>query len=230
MGSEGPLQRNIGLTGLPIGLRQLVINRIFDLQLTDKDFASRDEGLSAYFTDWFEEQCEAAAAEVSVRNLDELLEFIGYLQEANGGQEKICSKLGSAGTSFDTATNASITLAARIWLSISVGSLSHYVTPGQSYVLWENNWEHGILSKVVHDTLWPKAQTTEKVKLPKVFTAANLEMIAGIRVQWTSNLADHLSLRDDDTKVMLFHQASFLELHRESKRSVRPAKEYGIIF
>ena len=225
MSAQGQLQRSIAVTGLPITLRHLIIERIFGLQLTDKEFASRDDGLSAYFDHWFEEQCPAAAAEASVENLEELLDFIAYLQSTNGSQEKLwklCSKVVLAIGKPDTASNASLTLAARIWLSISVGSLSHYGTPGQRYVLWENNWEHGILSKVVHDTLWPKAQTVEKVKLPKVFTAANLEMVAGIRVQWTSNLADHLSLRDDDTRVMLFHQATFLELHKESKKYVTP--------
>lgn len=50
------------------------------------------------------------------------------------------------------------------------------------------------------------------------FTAANLEKIAGIQVQWTSNLAGHLSLKDDEKKVMLFHQVSFLELSKDSQR------------
>lgn len=220
--SEVPLQRSIALAGLPRTLRHLVINRIFGLQLTYEDFASRDNGLSAYFNDWFEEQCPAAAAEVSVETLEQLLQFIACLQSPNGSHERLSRKVPSAVGKIDKAFYASLSLAARIWLSISVGSLSHYVTPGQSYDLWENDWEHGILSKVVHDTLWPKAQTAEKVKLPKIFTAANLEMIAGIRVQWTSNLADHLSLRDDDTKVMLYHQASFLELHKESKKCLCP--------
>ena len=61
---------------------------------------------------------------------------------------------------------------------------------------------------------------SENAKLPKAFTAANLEQIAGIKVQWTSNLADHLSLKDDDTKVMLYHQASFLELHKQCPDSM----------
>ena len=216
------LQQGIAVTSLPIALRQIIINRIFGLDLSEKDFISRDHGLSAYFTDWFEEQCEAASREVSAETLEELLDFVAYLQTTNSSssQDRIARKLSTSSGNFDAATNASLTLAARIWLSISVGSLSHYVTPGQDFVLWENNWEYSKLSKAVHDTLWPKIQTTEKVKLPKVFTAANLETIAGIRIQWTSNLADHLSLRDDDTKVMLFHQASFLELHQKSKQSV----------
>ena len=220
MSAPGPLQQGVAVTGLPIALRQIIVNRIFGLDLSENEFTSRDNGLSAYFNDWFEEQCEAASAEVSAETLEELLDFVAYLQTTNSSDGTISRKFSSSSGSFDAATNASLTLAARIWLSISVGSLSHYVTPGQDYVLWENNWEHSKLSKAVHDTLWPKIQTAEKVKLPKVFTAANLETIAGIRIQWTSNLADHLSLRDDDTKVMLFHQASFLELHQISKQFV----------
>ena len=219
MSAPGLLQQGIAVTGLPIALRQIIVNRIFGLELSEQDFTSRDNGLSAYFNDWFEEQCEAASGEVSIETLDDLLDFIAYLQTTNSAEGNAPRKLSSSSGSFDAATNASLTLAARIWLSISVGSLSHYVTPGQEFVLWENNWEHSKLSKAVHDTLWPKVQTAEKVKLPKVFTAANLETIAGIRIQWTSNLADHLSLRDDDSKVMLYHQASFLELHQKSKQS-----------
>ncbi|KAL8736847.1 MAG: hypothetical protein Q9181_002262, partial [Wetmoreana brouardii] len=103
-----------------------------------------------------------------------------------------------------------------IWLSVSVDSLPHFFTPGH-FVCWGSN-QH--LSEAIENEICPKVQTNETVKLPKVFTAANLEQIAGIQVQWTSNLADHLSLKDDDKKVMLFHQASFLELSKESKRTL----------
>jgi hypothetical protein len=50
------------------------------------------------------------------------------------------------------------------------------------------------------------------VKLEKIFTARNLSQIAGIEVEWTENLADHLRLiGDDDKKVAIFHYASFLD-------------------
>jgi hypothetical protein len=55
---------------------------------------------------------------------------------------------------------------------------------------------------------------SESVKLEKIFNARNLEHIAGIKVRWTSNLADHLRMRDDDTAVELFHYASFLRFHQ----------------
>lgn len=51
----------------------------------------------------------------------------------------------------------------------------------------------------------------------------NLERISGIRVRWTSNLADHLSLDGDE--VRLFHHVSFLELHQESPRFVHMIRD-----
>ncbi|KAH8787220.1 hypothetical protein BGZ57DRAFT_736592, partial [Hyaloscypha finlandica] len=55
----------------------------------------------------------------------------------------------------------------------------------------------------------------DHVKLERLFTARNIERLADIQVIWTSNLADHLQLEDDDTKVRLFSHTSFLELHRD---------------
>ena len=46
-------------------------------------------------------------------------------------------------------------------------------------------------------------------------------MCCGRKVEWTNNLADHLLMRDDDTKVPVFHQASFLRCHRDGSQEVR---------
>jgi len=61
----------------------------------------------------------------------------------------------------------------------------------------------------------------DHVKLEKIFNAMNLEHIAGIEVRWTSNLADHLRMRDDDKAVEIFHYATFLRLH-QSRLSLSP--------
>jgi hypothetical protein len=53
---------------------------------------------------------------------------------------------------------------------------------------------------------------SSEIKLERVSNARNLERVAGIQVIWSSNIADHLQLEDDDTSVRLFLHASFLEL------------------
>ena len=204
---------------LALSVRRDIINEIFNLSLAEQDFRCRDNGLTAFFDDWFEEQCEAAASQLSVRTHRELLQVVAHIQSTDNREHRsmIAEKLRTSSSTAKTPPelapiNASLTLAVRIWLSTSIDSLQHFVTPGHS-VLWNSGRS---LGDAIEDAFSPKGQSTEMIQLPKAFTAANLEKIAGIQVQWTSNLADHLSMKDDDTKVILFHQASFLELHRES--------------
>ncbi|KAK3985831.1 hypothetical protein QBC44DRAFT_150406 [Cladorrhinum sp. PSN332] len=52
-------------------------------------------------------------------------------------------------------------------------------------------------------------------KLEKIFKASNLSRIANLSVTWTDNLADHLRLTDDDTRVHIFHHASFLQAQNQ---------------
>lgn len=221
------LSRPVASSELSLPIRQALANGIFQTTLTADDFASRDSGLQAWFSDWFEEQCEAAATQVSASTHNDLLQILNYLQSRGtfASRADIADKLCTTSSATrpalglspdDDRLNASLTLAARIWLSVSIDSLQRFTTPGY-FVCW-NRYQS--LSEAVHKEFSSKAQTTESVKLPKVFTAANLEKIAGIQVQWTSNLADHLVLKDDDKKVMLFHQASFLELSKQSKRTL----------
>ena len=205
------------LTSTPVSQhsRQAIIRRIFNVELTDGSNGSIDH-LGAFFSDWYEEQCEAAAGQVSVQTHEEILGIIALLQVNDLSRSDISTKLQYHGCeqSDIEAINASIDLAARLWLTLSIGSLQRSVTPGSTI-----SWSHGKLADTVIDVLSPKYKLSDSVKFPKAFNAANLEKIAGIEVVWTSNLADHLCLKEDDTKVMLYHQASFLEFHECSKKS-----------
>lgn len=222
--SAKDLARPLTDTDLTDPLRLAIVNGIFQSNLTTEEFLSRDGGLSAWFRDWVEEQCPAATNQVSAKTYQDLLQLLTCIQSHCQSKsrlevtDQICAKFSSANPVLasdpqNAKLNASLTLAARLWLSISIDSLPHFFTPG--YVIrWDSDQ---CLSDAVGKEFSPKSQSAETVKLPKVFTAANLEKIAGIQVQWTSNLADHLALKDDDKTVMFFHQASFLELSRESK-------------
>lgn len=163
--------------------------------------------------------------QISVRTHRELLQIIACLQSANQTEDRsatvarLCKNTPLPRETLD----ASISLGARIWLSVSIDSLRHVFTPGRS-ISWSSRQ---CLPDVVNNAFNPRScsASSERLKLHKCFTAANLERIAGIKVQSTSNLADHLSLKDEDTKVMIFHQASFLELHQESKWCARASKD-----
>ena len=206
------IDSRLSLTPISKPLRRRIINEIFGISLTEQQFNSAN-GFDTYFCDWYEEQCEIAAGHVSVTTHREILDLIVQLRSTSLTREELLNMLSESSASTDEKLlNASIDLAARLLLLLSVGSVQQSFTPG-STIAWEKNRLH----ETIHGALRPQVHLKECVKLPRTFTAANLERVAGMKVKWTNNLADHLSLTDDDHKVMLFHQASFLELHRNTK-------------
>lgn len=195
------LDARLSLMPIEPPLQQAIIRQIFQ-----RDHSAN---LDAYF-DWVEEECNAATDQVSVQTYREMLHIIPFLQ-ASLSRAEIVTKLHVQ--CDDEHLNAtSIDLAARIWLTLSIGTLPNTLSPGTSVT-----WNDGPLSSTVH-SLWSLPRLSDSIKLPKSFHAANIEKIAGIKIGWTSNLVDHLRLEDDDTKVLIYHQLSYLELHQGDRR------------
>jgi hypothetical protein len=108
----------------------------------------------------------------------------------------------------------SLNLAIRLLLMIPIGpflATSGGITvSGETYV----PWKEGTMTEFVSGIFSPQTLVKERVKLEKGFNLRNLKRIAGIEIRWTSNLADHLRMREDDTAVEIFHYASFLRFHQ----------------
>lgn len=75
-------------------------------------------------------------------------------------------------------------------------------------------WKEGTITEFVSGVFSPQTCVKERVKFEKGFNARNVKLIAGIEIRWTSNFADHLRMRDDDTAVEIFPYASFLRFHQ----------------
>jgi hypothetical protein len=76
-------------------------------------------------------------------------------------------------------------------------------------------WKQGLLTDALGCYFRPQVELqSHRPKLGKVFTARNLSRMAGIEIRWTTNLADHLRLRDDDQAVYIFHCAGFLQFQK----------------
>jgi hypothetical protein len=73
------------------------------------------------------------------------------------------------------------------------------------------HWTEGSIKDCIGKHFKVPENLTEKVKLEPAFTTLNLGRIAGLEIEWTANLGDHLRLKDDDKTVAIFHHASFLE-------------------
>ena len=119
-----------------------------------------------------------------------------------------------------TLASTLVDLAAGLWLMLSISKYPGDISYDEP-IIWEDDESLGCLG-LMDKTFSFQYNSTDLVKLPQSFTAAHLEQIAGIKVIWTSNLADHLLLKDDDTKLMLFHQVSILQLHKKSPTTLLP--------
>ena len=209
MSRLGTFEDRLSSTPISKGLRHIIIDKVFKIDRVETQHYN-NENLDCYFNDWYEDQCEAAARQVSIKTHGEILYIIALLQDCGSSKEGILEKIRLTDTeSPEEYINASIELAARLWLTISIGSLRQTLTPGNTVI-----WQEGQLCRIVDRVICPTTIADDHVRLPKVFNAANIESIAGIQVLWTSDLADHLCLTDDDTKLKLYHQVSFLELHK----------------
>jgi hypothetical protein len=106
---------------------------------------------------------------------------------------------------------ASIDLTASLLLMTDFGTLDNAFS-GRTQL----TWTIGSLAQAVQAHFSePPALSLEKVKLEKRFNIESLRRIARIEIVWTDNLADHLRLTNDDTRVHIFHHASFLRCQNE---------------
>lgn len=122
-------------------------------------------------------------------------------------KDSIRRKLTTTHTKEEDLLDSSVDLATSLLLMIDCGSLALGFS-GKT----EISWVEGCLREHLEDYFSETPSLTHtSVKLPKDFTARNLCRIAGMKIVWTDNLIDHLRLTEDDTRVHIFHHASFLK-------------------
>lgn len=133
-------------------------------------------------------------------------------------KDNLRTKLTISHNNEDELLKNSIDLVSGLILMIDCGK-SSYAFSDRTEMLWRQGSLREHLSNYFGD---PPVLGHESTKLGNNFTARNLGRIAGLEIVWTDNLADHLRMSDDDTKVHIFHHASFLECQRRSPKSLLP--------
>ncbi|KAK8085681.1 hypothetical protein PG997_006952 [Apiospora hydei] len=89
----------------------------------------------------------------------------------------------------------------------------------QDFVTWTTGpLRHALTSHFV----LTRTLEARDMRLDGVFNAPNLTRIGGIRILWTSNLANHLRLTEDDTAVFIYHHASFLKMYQSVSGTLYP--------
>ena len=223
-------------------IRCFFLIRVFDLQSNPTALETIDNCFDSFFTR-YDLMCKLAVnanREIETFSHWQLAEVINYMKKSCYYRRVVIEEITQDGSfSWDgelrdtNVVETLVDLAAGVWSMLSIGSFPGDVSYDEP-VFWEDNerfWEENerfspMMTKTENcliDRLFStRYESEEMVKLPQSFTAAHLEQIGGIEVIWTSNLADHLLLKDDDTKLMLFHQVSILSLHKTSTTSPLP--------
>jgi hypothetical protein len=102
----------------------------------------------------------------------------------------------------------SIDLAVRLYSMVNIGTDKTTVT-GCRKLSWKESSLGDFLENYFNALKVPCHTNT---RFDMTFTAHNMERIAGIKVYWSANLADHLRIVEAEEKiVVVFHHASFLQ-------------------
>lgn len=218
-------------------IRCFFLNCIFDIELTPLNVESTDHGFESFFARYALLCRLAINSNREIENFAhwQLTEVVNYMKEYPKPRSVLLDEITGKEASIlggdvrgENVAAILLDLAAGLWLMLSIGKFTEGILYDEP-LFWQTPEVLGSDSKeMFHPGFLErhfsnKYESEELVKIPQSFTAAHLEQIGGIEVIWTSNLADHLLLKDDDTKLMLFHQVSALSLHKASKTSLLPA-------
>jgi hypothetical protein len=206
-------------------LQCAILNALFDCHLSTADFALPGNLWTSYF-DYYHDQCLMAISHGGglarlMRNHHDIVRIVKLLRDPENTRESIKDtikdieremKMNSDLEISDEVTFNAIDLAARLSLMILVGDFRQVLHGGERTLVWR---EGQLRASLEADFCRTGLLERDHVKLEKLFNGRSLERIAGIQIIWTSNLADHLRMQNDDRAVSIFHHASFLKSQQE---------------
>ena len=216
-----------------LSLRLHFLSNVFDFQPFELHMSiiqATDNAYESFFTR-YALLCKLAAnkdREVEKMTHWHLVEIIALLKNRGSTREEVAATVmeDPVVANSESLARTLVDLAAGLWLMLSISNYPGDISYDEPIIwsdletLTENLY--GTQQGLIKKTFPHLYSSTDLVKLPQAFTAAHLEQIGGIEVIWTSNLADHLLLKDDDTKLMLFHQISILQFHKRSPTTLLP--------
>ncbi|KAL8854500.1 MAG: hypothetical protein Q9221_000771 [Calogaya cf. arnoldii] len=212
-------------------LKQQFLHELFGINISLDEIQNTDSGYRAFFSrfDYLRNDAanwHRAIDSCTFADFYLIIKLLWSNEKPRRELEKTVAERLDNDIIHSSYGTALIDFAASVSSLMIIGRSAAY-NPYDDPVVWDasmflhpglNNQEPNLIN-----TVFPSPSFLDTVKLPQSFTAANLEKIGGIQVLWTDNLADHLLLRDDDTKVMLFHHVSALRLLYYSSTS--PVRE-----
>lgn len=196
---------------LPEESKGLLLGKLLNIHLDENS-------LDLYFQ-YYAEQCETARHErgrnYSVRTFQDILQLAKRLQDPHKTREQVVSTI--LGRCDPTTNYRGMTAMERIQNSVDLVArlitMMNFGDPPGSFgpECSKLEWKQGSLKDFIAKYLSEQKLADEHVRLEKAFNLQNIERVAGIKIKWTDNLADHLRLMEDNAVLLFFHHATFLE-------------------
>jgi hypothetical protein len=198
--------------------KRAILSAIFDHDPDPDTYSEIPVSSEGYFY-YYRKVVEGSEAYSPIETHRDIVKLISLFKRYDGTRSSIETEIGKSLLEHELddrndIIEESISLAVRLLLMVPTGSLP---SAGRSITVsgeTKLSWKEGTIKDLVNNEIMRQNSMKESVKLEKIFNAQNLERIAGVEIRWTSNLADHLRMRDDDSAVEVFHHASFLRFHQ----------------
>ena len=182
------------------------------------------EAYWAFFSDECHGALDDGGSHSLARTHDDLIETVTSLKSGHlrhKTQDLLRQKLTKVHKNELELIDNTIDLCASLLLMTDFGQAEH-IFSGRRKLDWTSGTLHECVSLGFHRT--PSLEH-KGIKLERTFNAESLNQFAGLKIVPTTNLLDHLRLTNDDTKVHIFHHASFLnhqlERYAMSRRALR---------
>lgn len=198
--------------------RQVIRSRLWGTGVCKKgDTIESSSAFWSFYTDTCQSFLGGDYSNVSIRTHEELLDIADELRADKlrvDIREKFRPAVAGKGVVLqDRLLDKSINLAATVLLMVEISDMS-YEKAEKTTMRWIEN--ESLRDSIRATRFGPKGDPPGNARrLEKIFNAFNLERIAGLNVQWTDNLFDHLRLTNDDNDVLIFHHISYLHVMQQ---------------
>ncbi|ENH71788.1 hypothetical protein FOC1_g10004035 [Fusarium oxysporum f. sp. cubense race 1] len=175
----------------------------------------------------FSELSSSAVNPYDTISLEKVADQLWRHKERDQAIAHICAL---SGNNSINACQDALNLVTRLVLMIEVGSLEKasgfmHQTGPRPLPLWDENSLDSLTER-----LFPIScqHGCSGMTMTPDLSAWSLENVAGIRIEFTDNLADHLRLTNNNTQLYIFHHVAFLEAQRHINDSQAPALPRGL--
>ncbi|KAJ0423242.1 hypothetical protein BJY00DRAFT_59252 [Aspergillus carlsbadensis] len=127
-------------------------------------------------------------------------------------KESLVARYTNLDQDSEEIVDACIDLTVRLVFMLDVGHLRNTFT-GRPKLVWGTGSIHEFMRLEFPES---HSNHNSTIRLQKGFHIYNMVRIAGFRIELTTNLLEHLQLRDQDQTVTIFHHASFLHSQQGS--------------